>query len=443
MNHKENKYITKIKQAVANNNDSDIKKYSKHLVSYISNVGGAKYDMYFKVTNLSELRDETLYSKLKTSIQKEYLFMLVLFYITNIYIFVTRVIYRKNKSYTWNKLIDNKFYQDEQIENTFGITMFIEEITKWYTYLSEEGINVDVLPKQESLKLDIINLYDESFNGKILLQKIMNLDSLSDTEYYKIIYYCITKKNFHRYFTSLAETIMNTRSIIIGKNFRQLDGLYAKRGLFDFRHSDGTTYHYYDDNITMLKLDAGFKKDVLENNYNDGYDFYWTNIDESLKDKHNVELCNRYFVELYENGFNENTMSIVVTRSPKIPNAQSHFYIKRNLITETKHILNDIFQEKNLAIMIHSFSAWLFDVNKILSNLQDSMRTIFSHNGVRVVTDYSINETYSEIDLCGLIGLIDRINVTSDFKLKWLEIDLYKYDIVREHAHIMIYKLKF
>lgn len=472
MNYKKEKYIKKIKQAIKNNNIDDVKKYFYHLEYHLEHhsehhfkynmCGGENNKLIFRENNLTGLRDENLYLKLKKDSQRECLFFLYLYYIINIYTYFTKImlnIVSRRDMYTWNDLINTEIYNDFNITNNESILLFTNELLEWKKYVEINNLefNNEYLKNVKfndifNISINIINLYDQHFNNLIFFRKILNIEELTTDEYYKIIYYWIVKNSVgNGYFSAMFDPIFNTRSIIIGNYFLHTNGILEKRIFYPFKHSNGEIYNNYNDNLAMLILDNQFKIDIINNNYNDGYDFYWNNqnfLNNNNNDKQNIEICNRHLIEIYNNNddntnnFNENIMSMIVAKSPKIQNVQSHFYIKRNMITETKYLINNLHQFKNISLILHSFACWLFEAQLVLSTLHPSMRTIFEKNNIVVNDNINLKTEYPYINFCSVenLGLTNVIHINNEFRLLWLENEKYTYVIHRLNAYVMIYE---
>ena len=118
---------------------------------------------------------------------------------------------------------------------------------------------------------------------------------------------------------------------------------------------------------------------------------------------------------------------MTVTRSPREPKKQIHYYIKKNIITQTKNFINNIYQYKNISLLLHSFSTWIFNVDEVYSNLHVSMRYIFNKNGINV-SNIEVTNEYNELSKFCIRQSGDKIIINEDFRNLWKnkkEVKLY------------------
>ena len=133
---------------------------------------------------------------------------------------------------------------------------------------------------------------------------------------------------------------------------------------------------------------------------------------------------------------------MTVTRIPTEPKKQIHFYIKKNIITQIKNFINNKYQYKNISLLLHSFSTWIFNVDEVYSNLHDSMSHIFSANNISVIkTDASDNNYNASSSFC-IRPVGEKIKITEEFRNLWKkekENNLYLYD---DDQFIKLYESK-
>jgi hypothetical protein len=211
------------------------------------------------------------------------------------------------------------------------------------------------------------------------------------------------------------------RSIIIKNYYVRNDNPTSNRDdKLPLRNSEGIDYELNKDyaNHFTYYFNERFKKDVINKNWSDGYDFYWkpTEVDENMEKK-DKSKCVRYLVEIL-NPNNDTIISMTVTKNPELQNKQIHFYIKRNIITQIKSFVMRTEQFKNISLKIHSFAAWLFNAYYIYSNLMHSMKKIFLSNGINI-EDINDNEIRKSAFFC-IRDVGDKINVDYEFKNMWI-----------------------
>ncbi len=351
-------------------------------------------DLIFNCINLSELRDETIYKKLKDDAQREYILTIFLYNIVCLYL-----------NYYWKTNHCGDKYKDTFSKDFFtsrvneaNIHLFNNEMEEFKKFM-ELDINKDriqYLIKNTNINeivceyrgytfpyefYNIFNLYDASFNSRIILQNLCGI-VLSIEQFHSIILFFFDKI---KYLQNMIEPAHNTRSIII-KNFYPAQDPSEVRGYkLPLRNSIGDEYELINNSGTVTYIfDERLKKDILEKNFSDGFDFYWKSSEsDTYSDKKDRSRCLKYLVEIL-NPDNEQIISMTVTRIPSIPKKQIHFYIKRNLSTQIKSLVTAQNQYKNISLVIHSFAAWLFEADFIYSNLMSSMKEIFIKNGLEV-----------------------------------------------------------
>ncbi len=375
---------------------------------------GSQYNgLKFKYTNLSELRDETIYRQLKMDTQRNYLLAIFLFNIVNVFMkhYYNEIEINKpalDKEITdFKTFLSNSPYKEQIIE----ISKKQINVNNQYslTYLAQHGFN-----KIHRMFYNIYNLYDDTFNSRIILGKLCGI-ILSPEQFNSIILYFFDKIYYLR---DILEPYFNARSIII-KNYFPSDYPTSSSSLpnLSLKNSKGIEYDIErgDSSITY-NFDEKFKSDVLSENWNDGYDFYWNETDE-YQERKDKSKCERYFVQILTPDDSE-IISMMIIRIPELLNKQVHFYIKRNLATQIKLFINNTKSYNNISLLIHSFATSLFDAHFVYSNLMHSMRKIFSDNGVEIDDiDYG-----DKMDILGnfcIRRIGHKINITEEFRNLW------------------------
>jgi len=390
-------------------------------------------EIKFKCTNLTELRDEEIYSKIKTDTQREYLLLVFLYNIVCFYI-DNCINYRKNGKFDDTKeyKLDNNTYLEKELDGFINFIQVESNRTKMLESIGEyRRFNV---PYESFLR--IFNLYDINFNSKIILEKLCDIE-ITDDQYYSIIIYYLNKRI---YLWDIIEPNYNARSIIIKNYFEKNDPTSMNSGnLLSLKNSHSVDYELNKlGSLAFLYIfDEKFKNDIINNIFNDGYDFYWNEHDEN-SEKKNKENCIKYLVEILD-PYDNQIISMTVTRIPIEPKKQIHFYIKKNIITQTKNFINDIHQYRNISLLLHSFSTSIFDVDEVYSNLHASMRHIFTMNGINVD---SIEETdkYNELSNFCIRQPVHKIIINEDFKNLWK--NKKEVELSNNGEFIQLYKLK-
>jgi hypothetical protein len=156
----------------------------------------------------------------------------------------------------------------------------------------------------------------------------------------------------------------------------------------------------------------------MTKNWTDGYDFYWKSPDENDERK-DISKCIKYLVQILTLD-DEEILSMTVTRVPTEERKQIHFYIKKTLSTQIKYFIRKIDEYKNISLLIHSFSSWLFNAQFVYSSLMHSMRMIFIKNGIEVNdVDYDDDMEMLTLGHFCIRGLGNKINITDKFRDLW------------------------
>ena len=394
-------------------------------------------NLIFRCTNLTELRDESIYGQLKLDTQREYLLIVFLYNLINTYL-----------DYYWNgNLCDEalKIIYLNKINFYTTNELFFTEMSEFKKFI-ELPINKNKIEKlkqiikcQEIMRLkplemfyNLFNLYDEEFNSKIILEKLCGI-KLTLEQFYSIIIYFFDKTN---YLQNMLEPAHNSRSIIIKNYYEPHDPFNIKGTGLSLKNSKKNDYNYeLRDGKFTYDFDIKFKETILLENWSDGYDFWWNESDknDNKKDKNN---CLKYFVEILD-PYNKQIISMTITKNTKISNEQIHFYIKKNLITQIKSFINNDIEYKNISLLIHSYAAWIFDANTIYSNLLLSMRIIFEKNNI-LVNILSNNNFLKFAEFC-IREVSHEIQITADFKKLWF--NEYNYQELTKNSLIKIHKL--
>ena len=87
-------------------------------------------------------------------------------------------------------------------------------------------------------------------------------------------------------------------------------------------------------------FDEKFKNDIINKTFNDGYNFYWEDKDDKNSGRRLKNNCVKYLVEILD-PYNNQIISMTLTRIPQIQNIQIHFYIKKNIITQIKNFISN------------------------------------------------------------------------------------------------------
>ena len=337
----------------------------------------------FKSTNLTELRDESIYIKLKEDTQRDFLLFVFLYNIVNFHkLFMLKVfpIFEKDPNLYERLGINesNKINIEKEIK---GFQDFIKS-KETFEQLSKEGTGRNY---NSSHFYNMFSLYDDTFNNRIILQNLCGFE-LDETKYFSIIMYFVENKNFNM-LKGMFDPIINSRSTII-KHYHPYASPYTgfSVNILPLKISNDIQYNL-DAEFTgdfFYNFDERFKYYILAKKWNDGYDFYW-NINDKDDYRRESTNCLKYLVEILDPE-NQQIMSMTITRSPnpKLATKQIHYYIKRNLLSDIKLIITGKLLYSRVSLLIHSFATWLFNTDAVFSDLMSSMTKIFEANGIKI-----------------------------------------------------------
>lgn len=381
-------------------------------------------DITFKITNRSEC-DEKRLMRLKINMQREYYCLNFMQQLILFYICYTREIL-VNEDIDADTFINNidqilendqsNIYEGLKIElNEYKRYILINDdlkeklkalhkspIANWYA----KARNGHFIIANYYLKYSIITfkLYDNTFNNKVILQNLLNIENISNKQIFNIILYYIdlslkVKDGTYFGYKGLADPIHNTRNMIINNYNPSVPGGRGESAVL--KDSNGIYYtqdgEYMDALNPKIILDQKFKNDIINQNFNDGYQI----IDEDNY-YNNINNCKRYIVELCKGDYT--MISITVTESPENENDRAHFYIFKHLIFEMICEINQVYY-KNLSLDLHSFAAYIFKTNNIYSTLMNSMQNILIANNIIIEENIGprklescIRKSYQKID---------------------------------------------
>lgn len=385
------------------------------------------FGLKFRSVNLSELRDETIYKKIKDDTQREYILGIFLYNI--VYLYLTY--------YWYNNICKDDDYSKPDFAQVTGITpdkekYFFTEMGEFKKFIESDS-NKEILSMLKEHKItkiicnreyivsrtfyEIFNLYDDNFNSRIILENLCEI-KINPEQFYSVVLHFFDKTD---YLQNIFEPLYNMRSIIIKNYYFTNNNPTSNRDdKLPLRNSEGIDYELNKDlaNHFTYNFNERFKKDVINKNWSDGYDFYWkpTEVDENMEKK-DKSKCVRYLVEIL-NPNNDTVISMTVTKNPAISNKQIHFYIKRNITTQIKSFVMRSEQFKNISLKIHSFAAWLFNADYIYSNLMHSMKKIFEAKGINIEDGYEDEIKYFASFCIRNVG--HKINVDDKFKHMWM-----------------------
>ena len=417
-------------------------------------------DLKFKCTNLSELRDEKIYDDLKKDTQREYLLYLFLYNIIKIYVnYYIKHIYSIVNDLT--KLNNDKLDELYKINDTFkeykknemdgflkyinqGNNLIVLNNYRWVIngYFDENEKYILIIDDRDYYD-KIFEIYDDEFNSKFIIEQLCNIN-LTDDQYYDIILYFIKKK---KYLELIADPIYNSRSIII-KNYYEYNAHMSgnHNNILVLKNSKGVDYiNINNSNKIYYDFDNKFKQDIKDKNFNDGYSFYWQDQYNQVDwkyDRANNDLindCIKYLVEILDKDSNQ-IISMTVTKANNTDDEyfndkQIHYYIKKNLITQIKDIITNT-SHRELSILLHSFAAWNFNATVIYSSLMSSMVDIFKNNNINITYLSNYNDKMSRI-FC-IKSVNNKIIVDDIFKMKWLNMELYKLILPNKNIELFI-----
>ncbi len=401
-----------------------------------------KIGLKYKCTNLTELRDEAMYGKLKQDTQHDYLLFVFLYNIVCFHLpFALIDKYDESRSY----LIKNNIEEASLVKIFAEVKGFKDFINSENNRKRLEELKSKINPKQLSYIMNSIHffnmfkLYDETFNNRIILEKLCGF-KINDNEYYSIIFHFIDKIKMLK---DMSEPTINSRSIII-KNFHiPADmGTATIKNILPFKISNEIEYQL-DTEIPgdfFYNFDDRFKSYILKGIWDDGYDFYWKEPTESTADMSN---CLIYLVEILDPE-NQQIISMTVTRSrlEKLVGKQVHYYIKKNVLSDIKSIVLGKPQYRNVSLLLHSFATSIFNANAVFSDLMSSMRKIFEANGIEIGhigEEGPLQKDISEFAFMCSRGASNRIAITEEFRNMWKGTTSIVEESVNEH--VKMYKV--
>jgi hypothetical protein len=382
-------------------------------------------NLKYKCTNLSELRDETIYRQIKNDTQREYLLVLFLYNIVNVYI-----------DYYYNKYVCNSEFTQFYIKDSYLSGIGIKKDKEKYFKEEMDGFKkfIESIPAEGKLLeypleaicervirisrifYNIFNLYDEGFNGRIILQNLCGIE-LTQEEFYSVIIHFFNKL---KYLQNMLEPYHNSRSIIIKNYYDSQEPTSVRGEKLPLKSSTGVSYESDSGNGTFAyEFNENFKNDVKNKNWNDGYDFYWKESDQN-DEKKDISKCIKYLVEILTPN-DEEIITMTITRVPSEQDKQIHFYIKKTLSTQIKYFIRKMPEYKNISLNIHSFASWLFNANFVYSNLMSSMKLIFENHNIEVdEVDYFDKSEIITLGRFCIRGLSNKINITEEFRKLWI-----------------------
>ena len=412
-----------------------------------------KSGLKFKCTNLTELRDETAYMKLKIDTQQEYLLLVFLYNIVSLHL-----TYMFADSSRDRRMFDPDFLEKLGIQKVNQSKLFKEiEEFKEFIKLPKNKEKMDKLigngfinqaieyyNRNSNYFYNMYNLYDETFNNRVILQNLCNFE-LDLDKYYSIIFYFIDKRNV---LNQMFDPVGNSRSIIIKLYHVYTDPNRGEKSIMNILplkiSTDICTHIEYKldakssgDGIFFYNFDDKFKSYIINKIWFDGYDFYWKKyIKHDITDKHINEKthknCLKYLVEILDPD-NQQIMSMTVTKTPSLPTKQIHYYIKKNLLSDIKSLLTGRSDYRNISLLLHSFASWIFNAESVFSDLMSIMRSIFLKNGIDVISSSEIEEFSSQ---CVLRGANDKIIITDKFRNMWMGLDTIKEELISDNIKI-------
>lgn len=350
----------------------------------------------------------------------------------------------------YDDLLTSHFWIENFNMNMIQCQYIISNVQSWVEYLerndnikNNDDINNKITPKFDDYcnfftkYLELVKYYDESFDDFIIMSDVLQIN-INKNDFFNILMYLMKKSLYvgshvHHYLMSLFDTIINTRNNIF---------------LNDYSINHISNINYYNRvilNTQTAKQIEIFKAENLKNMTVDK-NYGISNIVKYTKKRELGENnCHKYFVEILNDDFKENILSMIITRNNTLINTQVHFYIKRNIINEIKYSLNtEINIPKNLSLKLHSFSTWFFNSDYIMSNLQPSMHNILEKNNIGII-DCSEDDKRS-LELCSVgptLGLRHKISSTDNFKSLWYENGKYSIiNIFTDNPNISMYLAK-
>jgi hypothetical protein len=369
----------------------------------------------FKSIDRSNCDDDTL-TNLKINMQKEIYCFYFIKNLVDFYFKITQYIIivkyntifecfeKNNKPISDTLSIEFNYYQQwiESIKNTKLYNDIIQFTTNeriQYYNNSEQSQLKDLYPTIfYNSSLRTMNLYDDSFNSLIILQKLLGIEITFDQLFNIISYYIKKLIKYKHYFNDLKDPIHNTRGIVINNEDISINFI----SLIPMKDSNSNEYNIISNYIIF---DEKFKNDIVLERFQDGYPI-------TTQEK---PTCKRYIVQLCKD--DDVIMSMTIAGSNELDTLKTHFYIFRHTIFDIKSILkNQIYRD--LSIYIHSFAAYIFNTSIIFSALMESMKSIFNKNGIKIEELDNLKEINNLIN-CSR-NVFHKIYVNDNFKQLWL-----------------------
>jgi hypothetical protein len=395
-----------------------------------------KSGLKFKCTNLTELRDEHSYMKLKIDAQQEYLLLLFLCNIVSLHL-----------TYMFAEPTQDKIMFDPDYLEKNGIqkanqSKMLKEIEEFKEFiklpknrekmakLNTESFIDDAtmsINRNTNYFYNMYNLYDETFNNRVILQNLCNFE-LNLDQYYSIILNFIDKNDVLR---QTLEPVINSRISIIKLYHQYIDTNRGERhidALLPIKISNDIEYMVdYGLYGFFYNFDDKFKSYIMNKKWFDGYDFYWKKhikheYTDTLITEETHKNCLKYLIEILDPD-NQQIISMTVTKSHSLPAKQIHYYIKKNVLSDIKSVLTGQPPYRNISLLLHSFATWIFNADSVFSDLMPSMRSIFKKNGIETIN--SDNDDFAELiqkisKQCVFRGSAEKIIITDEFRNMWI-----------------------
>lgn len=380
------------------------------------------YDnLQFKVTNISELRDETLYMKLKINIQKE---VYLVIYLKSILFFYKLCVQSIKKKDIFLEILNDEFNNALLNIEVTEFMDFIKEMPEILESSELSDTNIKkILHNNCDNYIELFKSYNDRFNTLEIMKSLLEIEILTKMQLFNLIIFLLKKtkarnQGIAQFLQEYGDPIINTRSMII-KNYNKPSNM---RGYLPSKNSTGIDYMVQNENVSFTQYlydNDNFKNDIINKNFYDGYDFYWNNTEP--REQNDPNKCVRYFLEIL-NEFNKTVVSMTVIKSPDVINKQIHFYIYKSLLFECGCVLNNIKNYKNISLILHSFASSIFNANIVYSNLMESMKNIFIKNMI-IINPVIMDEAIEKLSYC-IRSVGDEIITNEEFKKLWLCGDL-------------------
>jgi hypothetical protein len=402
----------------------------------------------FKSTNLTELRDESFYMKLKEETQCEFLLLVFVYNIVRFHLsFMIRDEYDEQIKYLKAQGIGEDCLR-KIIYEVEGFKKFIklEKNRDRFIKINTPAIFNSRHPLiMNSLYFyNMFKLYDESFNNIIILQNLCGFE-LDIDKYYSIILYFIDKTAILR---DTLDPSVNNRAIII-KNFHLYtnNNVASNKFILPFKIAPDIQY-ILDCDISddfFYNFDDRFKIYIMNKKWDDGYNFYWKEhikheATDEVVNKKAYSTCLKYLVEILDKD-NQQIISMTVTKTKdsSLPNKQLHYFIKKNVISDIKSIIMKLPPYRNVSLLLHSFAAWQFNAESVYSDLMASMRNIFKKNGIIIESYLDDPDGFLVQDfaqMCVLRSAMERIIITDEFRNMWHGSYKIKNELIMDYIKI-------